>query len=169
MNVYEDPNELMHYGVKGMKWGVRRDVELIANHRRNATTAKARSDYSQGKITSTQKKMAIKKAKADRKQYLKDTKKNYESLKSKSEKEKASMNIQKTALKEVPARKLKKGLRAVNDIFTAAQIGSGAYHAAAVAIVCPPLAPAMLAATAGITAGQLGYRQLRKYIGSYIA
>ena len=48
-----DPNELMHYGVKGMKWGVRRASELaskayrgISDHGTNALEKKAKKyDY----------------------------------------------------------------------------------------------------------------------------
>ena len=47
-------NELYHYGVPGMKWGVRRDTRIIANHRRNVEVGKLKERYRAGKITKQQ-------------------------------------------------------------------------------------------------------------------
>lgn len=168
MNYYTT-DELYHYGVKGMKWGVRRDVELLANHRRNVAVKNAKTKYKEGSITSDQKKAAIKKAKTDRKDYLKKTKESYEGLKTKEQREKASQNIRKQASKEVSSRTLKKGMRAVNDIVTTAQITSTAVSVGIGVMASPALAPMLGASLAGYTVGAMGGRELRKYIGSKFA
>lgn len=166
---YDNKDELIHYGVKGMKWGVRRDVELLANHRRNVTVKRAKEDYKTGKITSSKKKEIIQKANADKKNYLQKTKRDYESLTSKSAREKASANIAKQAYKEVPNRTLKKGLRVVNNILTGVNIGAQGVSSAAAIAMLPAAAPLILASTAGYTAGQVGARYVRKMLGDAIA
>lgn len=177
---YYTSEELYHYGVKGMKWGVRRDVELLANRRRNTAVRQARKDYRSGNITATEKKMAIKSAKADRKNFLKDTKKEYESLKTKSEKENASKNISKQAMKEVPNRTLKKGMRLANDILTGVRLGSLGYGTAKSLAILPAITAgtaisagglgALILADAAVTAAvEVGARQVRKMIGASVA
>ena len=53
MNTYTENNELYHYGIKGMKWGVRRAVQLgsktyagVKSHGQNTLDKKAdRNDF----------------------------------------------------------------------------------------------------------------------------
>lgn len=160
-SVSED--ELMHYGVKGMKWGVRRDVELIANRRRNDTVRKAKNDYEMGKIDKSKYKSLKKQANVDKKSYMNKVKKDFES-KSKADQYKMSTQIKTQAIKNVPHRRLKKGLKLINHVNTAYNIASVGLTAAASIMASPAVAPLMGAAAIGATFGQLG----SKYIGDKI-
>ena len=73
--------ELHHYGVKGMKWGVRRDYRVLANHRRNQAVRDAKKDYREGKISKSDRKEAIKKAKNYTKDFKKETKAQFKNAK----------------------------------------------------------------------------------------
>lgn len=44
----ENEVTIYHYGVKGMKWGVRRDFRVLANNRRNKAIKEAKRDYNLG-------------------------------------------------------------------------------------------------------------------------
>ena len=70
-DTYSD-EELLHYGVRGMKWGIRRDVRVLANHRRNQAVKDARNKYHSGKITNEKKRSAIRKANFEKKKYMSD-------------------------------------------------------------------------------------------------
>lgn len=145
-------DELQHYGVKGMKWGVRRDVELVANRKRNAAVRKAKNSYETGEITKAQYKSAKKQAKSDKKDYMKNVKKDFEG-KTKAEQYKMSQNITKQAINNVPNRRLKKGIKAVNTALTVANIGEGVLTAAAFVTAGPAVAAA---AGIGLVAGSIG-------------
>lgn len=155
-----DPTELYHYGVKGMKWGVRRDVELLANHRRNAAIKSAKKDYRKGNISKNTKKAAIKQAKLEKKTYMNDVKKNYESLNTKGEKKEASKNFAKQAANEVPRRTLVKGLKTVNNVLAGINIGSNAVSAGVGLAVMPSIAPVVVSSMAGYTLAVNGARYL---------
>lgn len=151
----DNDNELTHYGVKGMKWGVRRDTELLANRRRNVAVRKAKQDYKDGRITEQQKKQKIASANAYKKDFLKKTKTEFESA-SKSKQEKMSMDLKKQAANEVPNRTIHKGVDIVNKAITGYNIGSLAVSAASAAVFTPAAAPILAATFAGYTVGQVG-------------
>lgn len=163
----------MHYGVLGMKWGVRRDARLLAQNRRNKAVTKAKDDYELGKTTKSEKKAAIKKAKKDAKNYKKNFKREIKKEKTKEGRNKAEFDIRKQSIKEVPNRRLKKGLTTVNKLMTAATTGTGAAiggfsiaglasvassgtAASAATIAGATLAPYAIPAAAGMAAVGLG-------------
>ena len=50
--IYSDPNFLQHYGVKGMKWGVRKDEYKTAKrNKRTAKSIQAKKDFHKVKST----------------------------------------------------------------------------------------------------------------------
>lgn len=164
-----EEDELMHYGVKGMRWGVRRDVELLANRRRNQAISKAKKDYRSGTISKETKKATIKKAKTDRKDYLKKTKTDYESLKSKTDKKEFRQNITNKARKEVPHRRTKKTLRAINDALTIKQIATNTISVGVGVIAGPQMAPILAASLVAYNAAALAGREFLKGVGSRLA
>ena len=154
--VEERQDELYHYGVKGMKWGVRRDAQLLANHRRNVDVRQARLNYRTGKITKEQKSEAIRRANAKKKKFLTDTKNEYESATSLSKKSQMEQDIVRKTAKEVPRASIKKGASLANRLISAWQIGQGLGTAAALASVPggAVLGAAVLAGTAAGAAGR---------------
>ena len=159
MNYY-DEEYLLHYGVKGMRWGVRRDLRLLANNRRNNAVRKAKQQYDVGNITKEQKKAAIKKADMYKKNFLEKTKQEFESATSRKKQYEMEQDISRKAIKEVPNRQLKNGARKVNHLFTGYQIGANAAVAALGIASTPALAPIYIGAIAGTAAGALGRQWL---------
>lgn len=45
-------DDLAHYGVPGMRWGVRRNLHVLSNNRRNNAVRDARIKYKNKQITS---------------------------------------------------------------------------------------------------------------------
>lgn len=153
--IEERHDELYHYGVKGMKWGVRRDVRSLASHRRNVAIKEAQNKYRSGKITREQRDMDIKKARAGRKKFMDDTKRAYESGSDKRKREIESDIMRKTD-REVPKAAAARGAVFINRLISGYQIGKGVATAATVAAVPGglPVAAAALAGTAVAVAGR---------------
>lgn len=166
-DLYSD--ELMHYGVLGMKWGVRRDARVLAQNRRNKAVNKAKTDYKLGNISKEQKKADVKKAKSDAKNYKKNIKKQFKNEKTKEGRKNLEKDIKTQTMKEVPSRTLKKGLTTVNKFMTGytTSVGAaiGGYGIAGLASTAATgvattsaaaLAPYTIPAAAGIVAVGLG-------------
>lgn len=153
-------DELQHYGVKGMKWGVRRNTKLLANHKRNQTIKKARSDYKKGRISKTKKNITIEQAKIDRKNTISKTKKKVKGM-SKDQLTRYSDKLKVQTVKDVPHSKLKKGARTVSNILARTgqagglgMVGVGALVAASASGLPAPLAvPVVGAGLQGVGAG----------------
>lgn len=156
--------ELIHYGVPGMKWGVRRDVRILANHRRNVEVSLQKNKYKSGKITKEQYAAAKKKANAGKKKYMTDIENKFRKAKSQQEWDKLGDDISKTAVKEVPNIKLKRGMAVVNQLVGTYNVGSTAYAAVGMAAINPAFAAAYIGAGVVGAAAEVGAR----YVGRVI-
>lgn len=143
-------DELIHYGVPGMKWGVRRNARVLANRRRNVAVTKAKKDYKTGKITKDQKKTSIQNANVKKKSDLTKMKTDIKNVKNREELQKVKQDISIKTIKEVPHSTIKKGATTVNKFL-------GTYHATTT-VATAGIAAAVNPAFAGamITAGAIG-------------
>lgn len=150
-----DYNELYHYGVKGMKWGVRRDVQLLAARRANQKIRDAKNKYV---LDKDKRKKLIKQAKQEKKEFLNKTKKEYESITTDKKRLEYERKLVNQSIREVPNRTLQKGLRAFNDAMAVYNIGTIGLGAAAGIMMAPAMAPGYIGAAAAGTAISLGQR-----------
>lgn len=160
-NFHEIPDDaLMHYGVKGMKWGVRRDVRILANHRYNQQKNKIKNSYDAGKIDKNQKNMKLRAAKSMKRDYLSGVQQKYKNAKTDEERESLDNSIMNKAVKEVPNLHIKRGLAVANQALRAAGIASavviGGAGAAVSAAAATGLAGAYAVGTAVNVAAETG-------------
>lgn len=139
--------ELLHYGVPGMKWGVRRNARVLANNRRNRKVRDAKVKYKTGQINATEKKTAIKTANREKKEELASMKKQIRKTKNGKEFNELKKSIAKQTIEEVPHATLKKGATTVNTIFHTYNGVTVAATGATLALLSPGAAPAVGAAT----------------------
>lgn len=155
-------NELYHYGVPGMKWGVRRDTRILANHRRNTEATLLKEQYRSGKITKQQYKDSIRKVNLRKKQYMSDVENKFRNAKSNIERDKLGEDISNTAVKEVPNITIKRGLAVANQLFGTASIGSTAYTTLGLAAINPAFATAYVGAGVVTAAAETGFRYVTR-------
>lgn len=146
---------IYHYGVKGMKWGVRRDARVLAAHRTNEAVRQAKNDYREGKISKSERKTAIKKAKNYKKEYKKELKSQFKNA-DRKERKQLNKDIVNQAKKEVGARRLKKAATSFNRATTVATLSGSAVALGAGFVAAPALAPLLAGSAAAATAGALG-------------
>lgn len=133
--------ELYHYGVPGMKWGVRRNIRVLANNRRNKKVKQITSDYKAKKITRSQKKTAIKKANTAKKEEITSMRSQIKNVKNKQEFKSVKQSIAKQTVAEVKFSNIKKGATTVNKLLHGVH-NIGTITTAAIGIVSTPgLAP----------------------------
>lgn len=143
-------NELYHYGVKGMKWGIRRDARVLANNRRNKKVRNIKKQYELGKISKEKKRSMIRTENAKKNQYLNKVKNDLKKTNDEAKIRSYKTNLSKQTIKEVPNRRLKKGVMTAKNIVTGLKIGgivSGG--ASGVAIASSIANPALGAAFIG--------------------
>lgn len=156
--------ELYHYGVPGMKWGVRRDTRILANHRRNIEVDQLKEQYRSGRITREQYKDSIRKVNLRKKKYMSDVENKFRNAKDAAERDKLGKDISNAAVKEVPDIKVKRGLAVVNQLFGAANIGNAAYTTLGLAAINPAFAGAYIGAGIVTAAAETGFRYVTRSI-----
>ena len=149
---YYKPDELQHYGVLGMKWGVRRNSRVLGNHRRNIAVKDAKQAYRSGSITKEQKKAAIKKANQDRKALIKSA----GARRTREEGKQYRRDIKNQTLSEVPHSHLKKGLTTVNKLLALGVIANNATAVGAASALMPAMAPLAISGAAVSSAAAIG-------------
>ena len=148
-------NELMHYGVLGMKWGVRRNARVLTAHRTNKNIHDIKTAKKNNKIT-----------RSDAKSMIKQTKKNAKSdrknmVKSVSSRSDAKQLLNMT-INEVPHSTVKKRLRTVNHILTGVGVAKSTVNAgigAGLAVggaVNPSLGALVISSNAVMAAANIG-------------
>ena len=157
-------DELKHYGIKGMKWGVRRDYRVLANHRRNEAVRKVKNDYDSGNISRDEKRQRMKEAKNTKKSLQVEMKSRYKNAKTREDRERLDREIQSQTVNEVPLRKVKKGATTVNRLLTVGNIAGAAVGAAATTMTAPALAPLAVASLAGTVATQAGRQAVTQWV-----
>ena len=167
MNPKYSEEYLQHYGVPGMKWGVRRNIRVLANNRRNRKVARIKGDYKSGNISKQDKRKLIKEANKQKKTDMRDMNSRLNKAKSLKEFNSIKRDISKQTVSEVPASRLKKGATTINKLF---HIGYGVTYgagglaiAATTAAISPAAVPAALVATAmaeAVTVGEYAVFQM---------
>lgn len=152
-------NELCHFGVPGMKRGIRKNSRLLANHRRNETVHNAKYDYKRGNITKKEKKNIISEANKTKKMDIKSSKKEISQTHGYKNIKNLKNNIKNQTIKEIPHSKIKKGASFVNKVFhgsaVATSIGIGAGLALTGGLGSLPLAAGAIGAAASAGEGYL--------------
>lgn len=160
----ENEATIYHYGVKGMKWGVRRDFRVLANNRRNKAIQEAKRDYKQGKTTKAERKAAIKKAKNYTKTFKKETREQYKNAKTRKERKELSKQIVKQAKEEVGLRGVKKTATTLNKAATVSMISGTTVALGAAFVASPGLAPLIGGAYGANIAANLGRQWITQHI-----
>lgn len=134
--------ELYHHGVKGMKWGERRqaknyltrtkrDLHMLNDREYNQKVRSLKDQRDLGSINQKQYKSAKKDAKLKRKETTKSIK-SMKVGKSLEETREKFVETRKRAIKEIPHYKLKRGARTVSTLISTVAVGSLVGSAAAV-------------------------------------
>lgn len=167
MNNHNNSNELYHFGVKGMRWGVINSKRVLTNHRRNAAVKKIKNDYDIGKISKEQKRSMIKSENEKKKSSLKKYKEKVGKITDEQTMKSEKISLNKQLLSEVPNYRVKTGMHTVNTILhgagiaiNGAQYANAASLAATVGLMSPPFAAVLAGSLVGTTAMMVG----RKYI-----
>ena len=157
MWTYKYPEDLQHYGVPGMKWGVRRDIRLLANSRRNKEVKDAKAKYKAGQIKKSTRDARIQQANVSKKRDIESMTKKVATASTYERQVKATSNISNAVMKEVPNYKVKRGAATVHKILSESRIkGLGIASVVGVATANPALA------IAGVTgmAAEIGAKYL---------
>lgn len=151
-------NELYHYGVKGMKWGVRRDARILANHRYNKAVKRLQTERAYGVISEKQYIDGLNTADKRKKKDLADFENQFRTAKTDVDRKRLGDNISKMAVDEVSDIKIQRGLAVANQLIGTANIASIGYTTAAMTAINPAFATAYIGAGAVTAAAEAGYR-----------
>ena len=156
---YNNQEYLQHYGVPGMKWGIRRNSRLLANHNRNEKVRTAKLDYKTGKINKKEKKTIISDANKAKKAEIKSGKREIRQTHGYKNIKELKKNLKNMTISEVPHSKVKKGANIVNKMFhasyAASYIGAGTALTLTGGIGAIPLGVGALGAAASVGEGYL--------------
>ena len=166
-------NDIMHYGVLGMKWGIRRDRQLMAERRYNKTKDDLKNKYETGKISKEDYKSNRKSAKKQMKSEIKNAKNEVRNIERK-ELEKRFNKVRNQAINEIPKYRLQAGLHTASSVLrglgTGVRIVNGSINGALTAsmIMGIPVASAAIGATFGAAAAGYGLSRLGKRVDDKI-
>lgn len=149
-------SELKHYGVVGMKWGVRRDARLLANHRRNAAVKKINKDYKYGKISKDKRRELIDAENAKKNKNIEALENRYLKSKSIEDADNFERGLNKLTMKEVPNATIKKGAAIVSDFLAGREIAGAALVTTAAVTTAPAMGPMLITAGAISVAATVG-------------
>lgn len=146
-----------------MKWGIRRNSRVLANHRRNDAVRSIKNDYDLGKITRDKKRSLIKVENKKKRDFIKKDYKYSKTTKGESDLRKRYNTLAKETQSEVKGARLKKNLRAIN--ISAMGLGVTKIGAATVSLALgnPIFAGAVLTSGAINTAATVGLSKLAQY------
>lgn len=145
-------NELYHYGVLGMRWGVRRNLRTLANHRRNEQVKSIKNQYRSQQIDKAQKKSGIKKANANKKALMRSV----NDKRTMSERRQFSKNVKNQVRSEVSGSGIKRGASSViSGVTKVSSLGALAKAGLATAI-SPAIAPLAISSAAVTVAASTG-------------
>lgn len=150
--------ELYHYGVVGMKWGVRRDARLLSNSRRNKRVRAARAAYKAGKLTKDQRDKEIEAARQDKKKTLSKIEKSFSKAKTDADRARLERDLANKTTKEVPNASLKRGASVVNALFGGLNAASIGLSTVSMVMINPAFAGVAVASAAVGVAAEAGYR-----------
>lgn len=153
-------DELMHYGVPGMRWGVKRNARVLTMHRRNINVKDVKNAYRKGQISKKERNVGIKTAKKDAKADLKQMRSEIRNVKTRKGLKEMKTDIKNQTLSEVPHSSLKKGLTTVNKMFSAATISGTAAVGAGLTVVGGAAASTVLPIAAAGVMVELGRKTI---------
>ena len=156
--IISNNGELYHHGVKGMKWGVRRDARLLANSRRNQRVRAAQAAYKSGKLTKDQRNKEIEAARQDKKKTLSKVENDFAKAKTDSDRSRLERDLANKTTKEVPRASLKRGASVVNALFGGMNAASIGVASASMIMINPAFAGVAVASAAVGIAAEAGYR-----------